>query len=280
MSSTYVYCVVASARRPRLTRVPRGLDGTGRARLLEIDRGLFAIVADASSERYSEGAINRHLADLDWVSRAAVRHEAVVEHFIDAGAVLPMKLFTIFASDERAVRHLRAERSRLAAAARRVASHQEWGLRVLLDRAKAGAVIATDLAGGGRTDHGRVVARRTGGTLAVRPRGGSESATGLAYLSRKKAHRDASLALSTRARQTMSSLYDRLARHARLARRRTSMESIAQGGALLLDAAFLVRRSRTEVFRALAAKEARALAPHGYAVTLTGPWPPYTFVQD
>jgi hypothetical protein len=58
------------------------------------------------------------------------------------------------------------------------------------------------------------------------------------------------------------------------------MESIAQGGALLLDAAFLVRRSRTEVFRALAAKEARALAPHGYAVTLTGPWPPYTFVQD
>ena len=280
MSSTYVYCVVASARRPRLTRVPRGLDGAGEVRLLDVDRGLFAVVADAPSKRFSEGAINRHLADLDWVSRAAVRHEAVVEHFIDAGAVLPMKLFTIFASDERAVRHLCAERSRLAAAARRVASHQEWGLRVLLDRAKAGAVIATDLAGGGRTDHGRVVARRTGGTLAVRPRGGSESATGLAYLSRKKAHRDASLALSTRARQTMSSLYDRLARHARLARRRTSMESIAHGGALLLDAAFLVRRSRTEVFRALAAKEARALAPHGYAVTLTGPWPPYTFVQD
>src|SRR6516164_4320179 len=205
MSSTYVYCVVASAHRPRLTRVPRGLDGAGEVRLLDVDRGLFAVVADAPSKRFSEGAINRHLADLDWVSRAAVRHEAVVEHFIDAGAVLPMKLFTIFASDERAVGHLRAERSRLAAAARRVASHQEWGLRVLLDRAKAGALIATDLAGGGRTDHGRVVAR-AGRTLAVRHRGRIGSTPGLAYLSRKKAHRDASLELSTRARQTMSSL--------------------------------------------------------------------------
>lgn len=280
MSSTYVYCVVASARRPRLTRVPRGLDGTGRARLLEIDRGLCAIVADASSERYSEGAINRHLADLDWVSRAAVRHEAVVEHFIDAGAVLPMKLFTIFASDERAVRHLRAERSRLVAAARRVASHQEWGLRVLLDRSRAGAGIATDRAGGGRAGHRPAVGSHAGRNLAARHRVGSESTPGLAYLSRKKAHRDRSLELNSRARQTMSSLYDRLARHARLARRRTSMESIAQGGGLLLDAAFLVRRSRTEAFRALAAKEARVLAPQGYAITLTGPWPPYTFVQD
>ena len=50
--------------------------------------------------------------------------------------------------------------------------------------------------------------------------------------------------------------------------------------ALLLDAAFLVPRSRTASFRGSAAKEARTLAPHGYTVTLTGPWPPYSFVQD
>lgn len=266
MSSTYVYCVVASARAPRVGRPPRGLDGTGGVRVLEIGGGLFGIVADAPSNRFSEGAINRRLADLDWVSRAAVRHEAVVEHFIDAGAVLPMKLFTIFASDERALRHLRAERARLEAAARRVASHQEWGLRVLLDRSKAASRPAKPPDGRGRADRGRT--------------SGPPPAPGLTYLSRKKAHRDRSLELNARARETMSSLYDRLARHARLARRRTSMESIAHGGSLLLDAAFLVRRSRTAVFRALAAKEARALAPRGYAVTLTGPWPPYTFVQD
>jgi hypothetical protein len=258
--STYVYCVVVSARPPLVAGAPRGLAGARPARSLEIDRGVFAIVADVPSKPYSEAAINRHLANLDWVARMALAHESVVEHFIDAGAVLPMKLFTIFASDERAFAHLRAERSRLGAAARRVASHHEWGLRVMLDRERVRARSGTSPAGRERRARGR--------------------APGWDYLKQKKARRDASLELTTRARRTVSSLYNRLAKHARLARRRAAVESAAQGGSLLLDAAFLVRRSRTPTFRALAAKEARALAPLGYAITLTGPWPPYSFVQE
>jgi len=54
----------------------------------------------------------------------------------------------------------------------------------------------------------------------------------------------------------------------------------SDGGPLLLDAAFLVPRARARAFRAQAAREARALAKDGYGLTLTGPWPPYTFVQD
>jgi len=41
-----------------------------------------------------------------------------------------------------------------------------------------------------------------------------------------------------------------------------------------------VRRTRAASFRALAARESRALARHGYGITVTGPWPPYSFVQD
>jgi Gas vesicle synthesis protein GvpL/GvpF len=260
MSATYVYCVVASARPPRLDAAPKGLPGTSRPRLLEIDRGLVAIIASAPLSRYSEAAINRGLANLDWVSAAAMAHEALVEHFVDADAVLPMKLFTMFTSDERALAHLRAQRSRLVSAVKRVAKHQEWGVRVLLDRAIAIA------------DAEKRVDRRRRPTAST--------PTGAAYLSRKKAHRDASAELATRARETVAALYDRLASSARLARRRSAREMPAQGGSLLLDAAFLVAKSRSRAFRSLAAREARALAPQGYAVDLTGPWPPYTFVQD
>ena len=49
---------------------------------------------------------------------------------------------------------------------------------------------------------------------------------------------------------------------------------------MLLDAAFLVPRARSATFKALAARESKALARHGYGLTVTGPWPPYTFVQD
>src|SRR4029079_119227 len=89
--------------------------------------------------RAARPCASRALADLAWVSRAAVAHEAVVESFIAETAVLPMKLFTIFTSDERAVAHVRAERQRIAAFVKRVSNHQEWGMRVVLDRQRAAA---------------------------------------------------------------------------------------------------------------------------------------------
>src|SRR5256885_792300 len=134
---TYVYAGVAGRRGPRLTRVPAGLPGTGKVRLLDAVPDLFVVVADAPLDRYGEAAINRGLADLDWVSRAAVAHEAVVEAFIGEMAVLPMKLFTIFMNDERVLAHVRADRQRIAALIARVADHQEWGIRVVLDRTRA-----------------------------------------------------------------------------------------------------------------------------------------------
>src|SRR5919201_6058924 len=132
--ATYAYCVVVNATRPRVARFAARLHGMGPVRLIDVDRELFLAVADAPLDLYGEAAINRRLRDLDWVSRAAVAHEAVVESFIDAIAVLPMKLFTIFASDARALEDLRADLRRIRAVVKRVANHHEWSVRVVLDR--------------------------------------------------------------------------------------------------------------------------------------------------
>src|SRR5258706_972042 len=177
-TGTYAYCVVANATRPRLKRKVAGLRGMGPVRLLDVDDGLFLAVADAPLDRYGEAAINRGLSDLDWVSRAAIAHEAVVESFIAESAVLPMKLFTIFTSDERALAHVRGERRRLRAAATRVANQHEWGVRVILDPARA--------------IEARTPAKRAAGRSAT----AGAPASGLAYLTRKKALRDANAELA------------------------------------------------------------------------------------
>ena len=228
----------------------------GSVRLLDVEEGLFAAVADAPLDRFGEAAINRGLSDLGWVSRAAVAHDAVVESFIQETAVLPMKLFTLFTTDARAVEHVRAERRRIATVVKRVANHQEWGVRVVLDRGKdvAAAPKKKNASPGGQS--------------------------GVAYLTRKKAQRDAVVELATHAHETVAALYDRLAARSRLAKRRLASDLPVQGGPLLLDAAFLVPRARAASFRALAARESRALARYGYGLTFTGPWPPYSFVQD
>jgi hypothetical protein len=263
-TATYAYCIVASTARPRVKRNLAGLPGMGPVRLLDVDRGLFLAVADAPLDRYGEAAIARGLSDLEWVSRVAVAHEAVVESFIAEAAVLPMKLFTIFTSDERALAYVRGEGPRIRAAAKRVANQHEWGVRVILDRARA------------------VSARTAAKGAAGGPASASASTppSGIAYLTRKKAQRDANTELAKHARDTVAALHDRLAARSSAAKRKAAGDLPMERGPLLLDAAFLVPRSRAKAFQSLVAREAKSLSRHGYGLTLTGPWPPYSFVQD
>src|SRR5262249_53998778 len=189
----------------------------------------------------------------DWVARAAVTHEAVVESVVASAAVLPMKLFTIFTSDDRAVDHMRRDGRRIDSVLRRVANHHEWGVRIVIHRAPRPAPR-----------------RPTRSTRGI----------GASYLSAKRVERDRAARVAEGARDRAADVYDRIAAHASAARRKTPQELPVQTGPLLLDAALLVPVSRPARFRKAVASQARALARDGYRLTLTGPWPPYSFVQD
>jgi hypothetical protein len=168
-------------------------------------------------------------------------------------------LFTIFTSDERALTQVRGDRRRVGALVRRVTNRQEWGVRVTLDRIRP------------PVGPGAATRRRT---AAV------EAAAGARYLSQKKIQRDADVELAERASDTVAALYDRLASRSDSAKRRGISDLPAQGAKLLLDAAFLVPRTRAAQFRAAAGRAARALASDGYRVSVSGPWPPYSFIEE
>src|SRR5438552_9401309 len=106
-TATYFYCLLSARRTPPRARGRRGVAGTGPVRPLDVDDGLRLIVADAPLSRYGSEPIEQHLRDLGWVSSCAVAHERVIEHFAGHGTVIPMKLFTFFAGDARAVDHVR-----------------------------------------------------------------------------------------------------------------------------------------------------------------------------
>ena len=258
---TYVYCLVGARSKPSLSRVPKGPRGTGAVRAIEIDLGpmkpaglhVWLIVADAPLDQFGEARVNKRLRDLDWVARAAVAHETVIETFAAAPAVLPMKLLTIFTSDDRAVDHVRSDPARVRAILSRVMNHEEWGIRLVLDRSRA---------------------------KSVRRDGRSASLSGAGYLARKKALHDQTAELAARASDVVADLRESLERHASEIRNRAAREMPVQGGPLLLDEALLVSRTRAKKFRAAIAKEARKLEPQGYRIALTGPWPPYSFLQD
>jgi hypothetical protein len=70
-----------------------------------------------------------------------------------------------------------------------------------------------------------------------------------------------------------------MSRLASAAQRRTSLERVAPGSRLLLDAAYLVPTTKIGTFRTAVRQQTREVRSAGITVSLTGPWPPYNFIQ-
>jgi hypothetical protein len=261
--ATYLYCLVRADREPGLAGVPPGLPGCSPPRLLAAGGGLWLVVSTAPLSQYGAEEIQSRLSDLSWVSDRALAHEAVVEHFTgvtEAAAVLPLKLFTLFSSEERALAYVRDDRERRQRIDRsldRVAGRVEWGVRVRLDDARAREVLA------------REMERETG-----------KPSSGAAFLLRKKLEQDASRELASRLRAEMDETFAELAEGAAESLRREPAASPEQGGRLLLDAAFLVPTGQSGEFETRVERCAARLAPRACEVTLTGPWPPYHFIEE
>jgi hypothetical protein len=254
-TATYLYCLVRAPKAPSLRSAPAGLPGAGKPRAIDAGGGLWLVAADAPLERYGEKPIEKGLQNLAWVSSCAVPHEAVVEHLSKAGTVLPMKLFTLFNSDARALEHIARQRRRIDKVVERIEGREEWGLRVTLDEISA-------------------LERAMSEAQSASP-----GSTGAAFLLRKKKEQDAARELFQNARQRADRLFEELSAKTDEARRRPPPPGEI-GKRVLLDAAFLLRRAKVKPFQTAVRAQAKKLGELGYQLTLTGPWPPYNFVVD
>ena len=250
-SVTYVYCIVSSKTPLAAARVA-GPPGAEQARAIEIRPHRYLVVSAAPAAAFGEAALAARLADLDWVSRAAVAHDAVIESFMGAAdAVVPMKLFTLFTSDARALEQVRSNWKAIEALIRRLSNHAEWGVRLVFDESRAPAEDATLSASSGR-----------------------------GYLMAKRQHRAATTAHTTSMRKTAAGVLKTLNSLARDSRQRSITTPAESRSRLLLDAAFLVPRAKAMRFKTSVERQAKTLAPSGYALQASGPWPPYSFVEN
>jgi hypothetical protein len=248
-AATYVYCVIRSARKPALARLPAGLPGAEGPQLAEVDAGMWLVLATVPLDRYGPGPLEESLRDLQWVSSTAVAHEAVVEHFaqLRGVTVIPMKLFSMFSRPARAIAEMRRRRRRLAALFDKFHGCEEWGVRILR------------------------------GTPRLPGKAAEKPASGAAFLAARKRARDESVDALRASAQAADGAYALLAEIAADHRRR---DGEVQGVVPpLLDAAFLVPVRRRARFRAAAADAARQITQQGARLTVTGPWPAYNFVS-
>ena len=250
----WIYAIADEAA-PVFTGGPIGVGG-GAARPLSA-AGLMAIVGSVAQSEFGEAALRRNLEDLDWLERTARAHHEVIETVAKERPVVPMRLATVYSSDEAAAAMLRKRADDLRQALTRITGRSEWGVK--------GHVTEPDDGAAGRQPE----------------TGDSASGPGAAYLRRRRAQ----LAARQDARQ--EAVVGAQAVHAELSRLSASArvyppqspEIAGSAGVMILNAAYLVADEWAEEFGAavteLAARH-RALQ-----LTLTGPWPAYSFVgQD
>jgi hypothetical protein len=255
----YVYCIAPADKLPAL----EGLAGVDPSYDVESIRegDLGAVVSRVRLQEFGSEALKHKLEDLAWLERTARAHEAVVARILAAGAVVPLRMFTIFVGELGVRDVLREEHESFLTALRRVRGHAEWSVKILADPRTL-----------------RAASREHSAALASADAHGA----GHAYFARKTLERagqdDARATIACAAEET----------HTRLREQATGATILppqdprlsGRAGEMVLNGAYLVERSRAARFAALVAELGARHHELGLTLELAGPFAPYNFVPS
>ncbi|MEU6658741.1 GvpL/GvpF family gas vesicle protein [Streptomyces sp. NPDC046821] len=219
--------------------------------------GLTAVASTVAERDFAEEPLRARLEDLDFLSATARAHHRVIDALTNVTSPLPLRLGTVFRDDDAVRAMLRDREEEFLRALDRLDGRVEWGVKIY-----AGPAAPEEQA-----------------TEAEGPRDTGGATTGRDYLRRRRTLHRAREATWDRAEEFAGRLHHSLAEYAeddRIHRPQSATLSRA-AGRNILNAAYLVPRSRSEEFVALvdgAKGEVTDLR-----VELTGPWAAYSFSE-
>ena len=250
-SAWWVYCVVAAAD---AGLVPPDVAGVAPGSPVEIVTSghLAAVVSPVPLAEFNDERLREHLEDLAWVEQVARAHEAALEAVMGATTIVPLRLCTICLTHERVGALLDEQASELASALDALRGRAEWGLKLFGPPARN-----AEAAPAAEQDDGRT------------------------YLERKRRVRADREEAQREVTERAQRLHDALGAEAVASAVNPPQRPEAHGrdAEMLLNSAYLVEDARRDRLRAVVDELAGEYEAHGFAVELTGPWPPYNFVS-
>src|SRR5207237_5682658 len=110
-----------------------GVDPTHPAMLIE-HGGLAAIASRVSLSEFGEEQLHENLNDVRWLEDKARAHEDVLDAALQLATVVPMRLCTIYSSEEQVREMLDRERALLLDALERLEGKAEWGVKLIAEQ--------------------------------------------------------------------------------------------------------------------------------------------------
>ncbi len=226
--------------------------------------GLVAAVSRVSAAQFEEEALNQVVADISRLAPLAVRHEEAVRTLARvAPALIPMHFGTVYRNPEGIAALLQERASDLRGVLRHVHGAQEWGLKLFAEQERLASWVA---------EHSSAL-READAAIA-------SSGPGRAYLLRKRRERLVAPEIAAAVERCAQEILEQLEPWCRSVRRDAAIATQPEIGPLLFKASLLVPASQVDALRAVADDLARACRPRGLRLELTGPWAPYSFVDE
>ena len=251
----YVYVVTREGVIPEV----EGIDGTRRFGSASVD-GVAAVFTAVNAEEFSQEAIDRRAGDLEWLGAVGYRHQAVVSDLMKSAAIVPLRAFTLFSSEEALRAYLHEHHDMLAKTLDRLDGKQEWTMRVELEPARWSEALS------GRVEALRALEQEI------------ESAPpGKAFLLRKKLDDERKRASHAAETQLVTEIEQQVLDKLRC---ETVAESRERRDGAFPEINVLINRDEEAILQELHAQLAARYENEGVTLALSGPWPPYTFAGN
>ncbi len=249
----WTYCVLRTSDVPKAVN---GLEGIEPGSSVETvcDGDLAALISPVPLAEYGDQRLREHLEDLAWVERIARRHENVLEAALGEATIVPLRLCTLFRDRDGVRRLLREHRGALVDGLANVEGCVEWGVKLFADPGAAKAAAPPPDASEGR---------------------------GATYLLQRRQERALAEKASEVRAKSAEAIHRRVGALARALAANPPQRPEVHGReqTMLLNGVYLIDRGRTAELRDAVEGLREEWSPLGFAIELTGPWPPYNFVS-
>jgi len=256
-SAVYLFCF---ARGRDLDRAPEGT-GLDRRSPLQIQRSreIVAVVSAAPLDEFAGPSAEAQMRDVEWLAPRALWHERVIEQVSLSSPVLPARMGTIFSSPEKLAELMARHYDRILGFLDRVADHDEWALKMFMDRPKA--------------LQARMAAARA--TLQSQ----LSSSPGTRYMQEQRIRSQADVDLQRWLAASREQIRDQLVAFASdfIERKLLPLGSDQVPGLMIANWAFLLRRDSVAAFRARVRELDGEYERSGLRLQEAGAWPPYSF---
>jgi hypothetical protein len=255
-SVLYVYAVAREAAQPNVDAIDESKNFGSVTRA-----GVTAIYTRVSREGYAQEALDRRAGDLEWLGAIGYRHQAVVNSLMKQTTIIPLRAFTLFSSEESLGKFLEESAPQLRKLLERLDGKQEWTLRIEFDPERWNEALVH-----------RVASLRDM-TRQIEDAGGG---SGKAFLLRKKLDEEKKRASRSAEEQVVGEIekavLDKLTCE-------TVAETREQREGAFPQINVLINRDEEAVLQELHSGLADRYTADGVTLSISGPWPPYTFAR-